>query len=512
VFVSNIVRENEPQLVRKIYDKAKEYENVTDLTLGDPDIPTPQEIKDAANAALENNRTKYTANAGLVELREAISKDVFRRTGIVYANDEIAVTAGAMGALYLSSAAILDPSDEMIILEPHWPNYTNMVKMCNAVPKYVNYLGDENIKNLTQNIEKEITEKTKAIIINSPSNPTGILLSFESLVEIAGLAKKYNLWVVTDEVYHTIVFDGKFRSILEIPGMKERTILIDSLSKRFSMTGFRVGFVCAPKEIATAVATLQENVNSCACMFAQYASVCALENSEILEKSICETFRKRCTAMISVLKKSKTLVVPDAVSTFYLFIDITGTGLTSEEFAYKLLEEKHIAVVPGNAFNRAGEGYIRIACTLSEIKLIEAAEQIVAFADGQGSNNFYDGIAKLSLADIDGKKKGNMLSGKAMTYIAEHYRDTVTLSSVAQACEVSKEHLSRTFRKEVGLGFNQYLNLYRIKKADELLRERPDLRIIDVALCCGFGDSNYFSTIYKQVFGVSPKQEQKRKE
>jgi aminotransferase len=381
MFISNVVKENEPQLVRRIYDKSKEYENVVDLTLGDPDIPTPQMVKDAANKALAENKTKYTANAGILELREAISKDIRKRTGVGYTTDEIAVTAGAMGALYLSAVSILNPGDEMIILEPHWPNYTNMVKMCGAVPKYVNYLGKENLKNLTQNIEKAITARTRAIIINSPSNPTGIVLPFEQLEKIAEIVKKYNLWVFTDEVYHTIVFDGSFRSILEIPNMKERTILVDSLSKRFSMTGFRVGFVCAPKEIAVAVATLEENVNSCACMFAQYASACALKNSEILEKEICETFRSRCSAMTTELKKSKNLVVNDATSTFYLFIDIKKTGLTSEDFAYKLLDKKHIAVVPGNAFNKAGEGYIRIACTLSEEKLVAAAKEIVDFAD-----------------------------------------------------------------------------------------------------------------------------------
>ena len=381
MLVSNVVKENEPQLVRRIYDKSKEYANVVDLTLGDPDIPTPQKVKDAANKALAENKTKYTANAGIPELRVAISADVKKRTGITYSIDEITVTAGAMGALYLSTISILNPGDEMIILEPHWPNYTNMVKMCGAVPKYVNYLGEDNVKNLTQNIEKAITDKTKAIIINSPSNPTGVVLPFKKLEEIAEITKKYNLWVITDEVYHTIVFDGSFRSILEIPNMKERTILVDSLSKRFSMTGFRVGFVCAPKEVAVAVATLEENVNSCACMFAQYASFSALKNSETLEKEICETFRSRCNAMTAELKKSKNLRVNDATSTFYLFININKTKLTSEEFAYKLLDEKHIAVVPGNAFNKAGEGYIRIACTLSEEKLVAAAKEIVDFAD-----------------------------------------------------------------------------------------------------------------------------------
>lgn len=381
MLISNVAMKNEPQLVRRIYDKSKEYENVVDLTLGDPDIPTPDIVKESAYKAISENKTKYTANAGIVELRKAISEDVKKRTGIEYSIDEISVTAGAMGALYLSAVSVLNPGDEMIILEPHWPNYTNMVDMCGATPKYINVLGTENLKNLTKNIIKAITEKTKAIIINSPSNPTGEMLSFSTLTEIAEIAKKHNLWVFSDEVYRTIVFNGSFRSVLEIEGMKERTILVDSLSKRFSMTGFRVGFVCAPKEVATSVAALQENVNSCACQFAQCASLTALKNSEVLEKEICETFRQRCTAMTNELKKSTRLVLKDAVSTFYLFIDIKKTGLSSEEFAYKLLEEKQIAVVPGNAFNKAGEGYIRIACTLSEEKLIAAAKDIVSFAD-----------------------------------------------------------------------------------------------------------------------------------
>ena len=384
MFVSNVVKSNQPQLVRRIYDKSKEYTNVVDLTLGDPDIPTPRIVKDAANKALAENKTKYTANAGIPALREAISRDVFRRTGLAYGIDEIAVTAGAMGGLYLSAVSILNPGDEMIILEPHWPNYTNMVNMCGAIPRYVNYLGEENLRDLAKNIENAITDKTKAIIINSPSNPTGVVLPFETLQQIAALANVHDLWVVTDEVYRTIVFDGSFHSILEIPDMRQRTILVDSLSKRFSMTGFRVGFVCAPSQIATAVATLQENVNSCACMFAQYASVVALENCETLERDICETFRRRCAAMTAELKKSKNISIREATSTFYLFMDITKTGLNSEEFAYKLLEQRQIAVVPGNAFNRAGEGYIRIACTLSEEKLVAAAKQIVEFADACG--------------------------------------------------------------------------------------------------------------------------------
>ena len=187
--ISNTVKENEPQLVRQLYDKSKAYSDVVDLTLGDPDIPTPDAIKLATYQAIEKNMTKYTANAGIPPLREAIIADVKKRTGLTYTLDEVAVTAGAMGALYLTSVSILSPGDEVIILEPHWPNYTNMVKMCGAVPKYVNFIGEENLAHLKENIEKTITEKTRALIITSPSNPTGPVLPFEKIKEIAQLAK-----------------------------------------------------------------------------------------------------------------------------------------------------------------------------------------------------------------------------------------------------------------------------------------------------------------------------------
>jgi len=380
--ISKLVECMEPQLVRRIYDLAKEYCGVTDLTLGDPDIPTPECVKRAACEAIRENKTKYTANAGITELREAIIRDVEKRTGLIYGIDEVTVTAGAMGALYLTSLALFDPGDEVVILEPHWPNYSNMVRMCGAEPRFVNFFDEDAQDMLGKNIERAITKKTKAVIVNSPSNPTGTVLPFEKLCEIADIAKEHGLYVLTDEVYRTIVFDNSFRSILEIPGMKERTVLIDSFSKRFSMTGFRVGFVCAPQKIAMAVAMLQEHVNSCASMFAQYAAKTALEENEALEREICGIFHSRCNAMVEELRASGKLEVPPVSSTFYLFIGIKKTGLSSEEFAYRLLREKHIAVVPGNAFNKAGEGYIRIACTLPEERLTEAAMGIVSFVEG----------------------------------------------------------------------------------------------------------------------------------
>lgn len=378
MYVSRTVKENEPQLVRKLFDKAKEYDDVIDLTLGDPDLPAPQPVKDAAYAAIAANRTKYTTSAGIAELRRAVAADVEARTGVSYAMNEIAVTAGAMGGLYLSLVSIIDDGDEAIVLQPHWPNYTNMIKMCGGVPVFVDFLGSADVAG---DIEKAVTPKTRAVIINTPSNPTGAVLPFETLEKIAAVAVKHDLWVISDEVYHTLVFDGGFRSIVEVPGMKERTILADSVSKRFSMTGFRVGYICAPAQVATAAAALQENVNSCACMFAQYAALTAITRAGEFEGIIRDVFRDRCTAMAAELDKSAKLEIGVPKATFYLFVNIKKTGLSSEQFAYRLLEEKHIAVVPGNAFNKAGEGYIRIACNLDKEILVKAAKTIADFAD-----------------------------------------------------------------------------------------------------------------------------------
>ncbi len=373
-----------PQLVREIYEEAKKYDGVLDLTLGDPDIKTPEFIIRETIAALENNKTKYTANSGMAELRRAISEDVYKRTGIRYdADSEITVTAGAMGALFLASRCILAPGDEMIILEPNWPNYVNMVRMCGAKEVIVSLFED----NIIEKIRTAVSDKTRAIIINSPSNPTGLVLPWDMLCEIAAIAKENDLYVISDEVYHSIVFDMEYKSILEIEGMKERTILVDSMSKRFSMTGYRVGFMCAQREIAYLSAQLQENVNSCACMFAQAASAIALENCEQAQTEITEIFKDRCTSMVAELNKSPYLDVPSPTATFYLFFDITKTKMSSYDFTVKLLRSKHIAVVPGNAFGRTGEGYIRIACTLSTEKLVAAAKQIVAFINEECGNN-----------------------------------------------------------------------------------------------------------------------------
>ena len=333
--------------------------------------------------AIQENKTKYTANAGILELREAISRDVQRRLGVTYdPNTEIICTIGAMGALYLATICTLNPGDEMIVLAPHWPNYNNMTTMCHAVPVHVNIYGEENLRNLKQNIEAAITPKTKALILNTPSNPTGQILEWEHLQIIADIAKKYDLTVFSDEVYHTIIFPGSVhRSIVEIEGMKERTILIESLSKRFSMTGWRVGFAAAPASIINYMVQLNEDVAACVPMFCQYGAIEALENGSEAAQEMAKGFYERCKYMTDALNTMKGIHCEPTKGTFYLLVDIRGTGLGSMEFCEKLLEQEQVAVVPGHAFHESAEGYIRIACTVDIPVLEQAAQKIRHFVE-----------------------------------------------------------------------------------------------------------------------------------
>jgi aminotransferase len=373
----------EPQMARRLFDKAKQYHNVIDLTLGDPDYPTPQNVKDAAIAAMQAGRTKYTANAGILPLRQAIARDVQKRLGVCYdPNTEIICTIGAMGALYLATVCTIGPEDEMIVLAPHWPNYNNMVKMCHGKPVHVSVYGKENLENLAENLEKAASPKTKALILNTPCNPTGQMLEWEQLQIIADFAKRHDITVFSDEVYHTILFDGrKHRSIVEIEGMKERTVLIESLSKRFSMTGWRVGFACAPASIIDYMVQLNEDVAACVPEFCQYGAIEALENGDEAAKAMNEGFRSRCRFMAEKLNSIPGIRCNETAGTFYLFVDIRALGMKSMDFCYELLDKQQVAVVPGNAFHESGEGFIRIACTVDIPVLEAAAERIRAFIE-----------------------------------------------------------------------------------------------------------------------------------
>ena len=378
--VSDVANAISPSLTRRLFDKAKEYSNVIDLTLGDPDFNTPDYICEAGCKAIMEGRTKYTANAGLIELRKAIADKVFQETGIHYNPvGNVIITVGAMGALYLLIKSCINPGDEVIIPAPYWINYSQMVTMSGGVPVIVSS-NKEGFALSTDLLEKAVTSKTKMIIINTPCNPTGEVYSRKSLESVAEIAKKNNLLVVADEAYSCIVFDdAKFVSIVDIPGMKDYTVLVNSFSKRYSMTGWRVGYAVGDEEIISAMTKFQENVASCCPQPSQYAALAALKGNQNSVKEMVKGYQKRRDIFVDGINKIEKLSCRKPQGTFYAFVNISATNMNSTDFAFALLDKVQVAVVPGITYGEAGDSYVRIALTKGEKDIREALRRIEIF-------------------------------------------------------------------------------------------------------------------------------------
>jgi len=369
-------------MVRSLFNEAKKYNDVIDFTLGDPDVQPHQAIKDAACDAIQHGRTRYSQNAGLLELRKTISNYYERKEGFKYNPEtEIMVTVGAMEGLYLSLLSILNPGDEVIIPAPYYVNYTQMVRMCHAVPVLIDNPNRTDLSFDVADIERAITPKTRAIMINTPSNPSGRIIPQDKIIAIADLAMKNDLVVFSDEVYKCLIYDNKsFRSIVAIDGMRERTILINSLSKEFCMTGYRIGYVLAPEEIIAAMTKLQENVCACAPLPSQYAAIQALSGDEDYSKDMVNIFTERRNVLYEGLRRIDNFDVKIPEATFYMMVDISKTSMSSIDFCYALLREAHVAVVPGITYGQCCDHYIRIAFTLDIDRIQEGVRRISDFA------------------------------------------------------------------------------------------------------------------------------------
>ena len=378
--LSKISQAIQPSLTRKLFNMAKEYEEVKDFTLGDPDIHPHQAIKDAGCRAIQEGRTRYSQNAGLLELRETISHYYLETEGFHYnPQDEIIVTVGAMEGLYLSLLCLLNPGDEVIIPAPYYVNYVQMVSMCQGMPVIIENSSNDLTFDVSD-VEKAITSKTKAIIINTPSNPSGKIIPWDKIETLATLAKKHNLVVISDEVYKCLIYDGrKFRSIVSIEGMRERTVLVNSLSKEFCMTGWRVGYVLAPSELVSAITKLQENVAACTPLPSQYAAIEALRGGNNYSKHMLSIFNSRRNLLVEGISKISLLSCTPPEATFYLMVNISKTGMKSEVFAVRLLQSAHVAVVPGISYGIGCDDYVRMAFTLDEAKIEEGIRRIDSF-------------------------------------------------------------------------------------------------------------------------------------
>lgn len=378
--VSIVAEQIQPSLTRRLFDKAKEYENVIDLTLGDPDYPTPDYVCEAGCKAIKEGKTKYTANAGLIELRTAIAQKVKDETGIDYdPAKNVIITVGAMGALYLLIKSYINEGDEVLIPAPYWINYGQMVTMSGGSPVIVSS-DKEGFALSTELLEKAVTPKTRMMIINTPCNPTGEVYTRESLEAIAEIAKKNNILVVADEAYSCILFDdAKFTSIIDIPGMKDHTILVNSFSKRYSMTGWRVGYAVGDEDIISAMTRFQENVASCCPQPSQYAAIAALKGSQGSVDNMVKGYQRRRDILVEGINKIDKLSCRKPQGTFYAFVDISKMGMNSTDFAFDLLDKAQVAVVPGITYGEVGDGYIRIALTRNDEEIEEAVQRIAKY-------------------------------------------------------------------------------------------------------------------------------------
>lgn len=366
-----------PTLSRQLFMMAKQYEDVIDFTLGDPDVPTPKAICDAAYYAAINGNTHYAPNAGLPALREAIAKQVSKESGIDYSANNVAVTIGATEAVYMSFMACINPGDEVIILAPYWVQYENIVKLLGGKPVIIDTFKEDFEPDLDA-IHKAINERTKAIMVNSPNNPSGYVYNDAFLKELAEVASTNNILIFDDEAYRSLVYDGEYSSIAKYC-RKEDIVIINSFSKEFAMTGWRVGYVVADENFINTVVKFQQNIAVCVSTPNQYAAIEAITNKDQYASGIKDVFLKRRDVLSRELCKIDRLKFKVPAGTFYAFIDISSTGMDSKTFCFSLLEKQHVAVIPGVAFGEAFDNYIRLAFTLNEDKIIEGISRIKEF-------------------------------------------------------------------------------------------------------------------------------------
>ena len=380
---SNISANIKTSLTRQLFNLAKQYDDVIDFTLGDPDVQPHQAIKEAACEAIMEGRTRYSQNAGLLLLRETIHDYYLRTEGLEYmADGETIVTVGAMEGLYLALMALVNPGDEVLIPAPYYVNYVQMCQMCHAVPVVVDNPDAKGLTFNVEDIEAAITPKTRVIMINTPSNPSGKIIPHDKIEAIADIARRHDLVVISDEVYKSLIYDREdYLSIAALDGMRERTILINSLSKEFCMTGWRVGYVLGPSEVITAMTKLQENVAACAPLPSQYAAIEALSGKGDYSGAMVEVFRRRRDVLTAGIQSIAGLECTAPEATFYLMVDISGTGMNSEEFAFELLRKEHVALVPGITYGKCCDRYVRIAFTVEEDIIKEGVARIRRFVE-----------------------------------------------------------------------------------------------------------------------------------
>ena len=376
--ISKAAKEMKPSGIRKFFDLVAEMPECISLGVGEPDFQTPWDIRDAAIHSLEMGRTKYTANAGIKELRIEITKYLKRKYDMDYTFENVVVTVGGSEAIDLAIRALIEPGDEVILVEPCFVSYGPIATITGGVPVVISTKEENDFRVTADELREAITPKTKLIVMSYPNNPTGATLRHEDLEQLAEVLKDKDIIVLSDEIYSELKYDGKHESISSFPGMKEKTIIVNGFSKTFSMTGWRLGYAVGPKEIISIMTKIHQNCIMAAPTTSQYAAITALKDCDDDVEEMRKQYdlrRKYCVRKLNEMG----LHTFEPQGAFYLFPNITKSGMSSDEFCEKLLQEKQVAIIPGTAFGASGEGFARISYAYSLDHLREALRRIQEF-------------------------------------------------------------------------------------------------------------------------------------
>ena len=370
-----------PSGIRKFFDIVSEMDDAISLGVGEPDFDTPWHIRDEGIYSLEKGRTFYTSNSGLKELKEEICHYTKRKQGVTYnPANEVLVTVGGSEAIDIGLRAVLNPGDEVLIPQPSYVSYEPCVIMAGGVPVIIELKGENEFRLTAQELEDAITEKTKVLVLPFPNNPTGAIMERGDLEAIAEVIRKYDIIVMSDEIYAELTYKEKHVSIVEIEGMQERTILINGFSKAFAMTGWRLGYACGPKAIIEQMTKIHQFAIMCAPTTSQYAAIEALRNGDNDVQEMRTAYNQRRRFLMNAFREMN-LECFEPFGAFYVFPCIKEFGMTSEEFASRFLEEEKVAVVPGTAFGDCGEGYLRISYAYSLENLKVAIDKLAHFVE-----------------------------------------------------------------------------------------------------------------------------------
>lgn len=378
-FLNPLVREIKPSGIRRFFDLVSTRKDVITLGVGEPDFVTPRHVREAAIMSLDRGKTQYTSNAGMPELREAICNYLYNSFQLQYdAADEVIVTIGGSEAIDLALRAIISPGDEVLVPEPSYIPYAPITTLSGGTAVGIETFAKDKFKLTEESLRKAITPRSKVLILSYPSNPTGGIMTYEDWLPIAKIVEEHDLIVISDEIYAELTYGMKHVSFSSLPGMKDRTILVSGFSKAFAMTGWRLGYVCGHPDIIAAMLKIHQYTVMCAPTMAQYAALEALTYGLEEKDRMVESYNQRRRLVVQGLHDAG-LECHEPQGAFYAFPSIKSTGLTSEQFAQRLLEEANVAAVPGDVFGLGGEGFLRCSYATSVANLTEAIDRIGQF-------------------------------------------------------------------------------------------------------------------------------------